>query len=208
MSKTRHKARVQLLKAGENERRCFITGTPRPKEELIRFTIGPDNMLYPDVAGKLGGRGVWLIPSRPVLEEAMARQAFSRALQAKVVLPAALPEQVEMLLKKRCLDLIGLAKKAGYLIIGADKIKDAAKKETLPILVQASDGSQTEEKHLKNGLRDVFIINDFTKDEIDQALGRDFCVHLALKKCKIADNLKIEVGRLRAYLGKEGKQND
>ena len=41
-------------------RRCIVTRESLPKERMIRFVLGPDRELVPDLAGKLPGRGMWL----------------------------------------------------------------------------------------------------------------------------------------------------
>ena len=40
------------------ERKCIATDEVRPKSELIRFVVGPDLTIVPDLAGKLPGRGI------------------------------------------------------------------------------------------------------------------------------------------------------
>src|SRR5271167_3598140 len=49
-------------------RRCVLTRQRLPKERMIRFVVGPDRQIVPDLAAKLPGRGIWLSASRNVLE--------------------------------------------------------------------------------------------------------------------------------------------
>ena len=53
-------------------RKCIATGELCPKAELIRFVVGPEGTIVPDVAGKLPGRGIWVRPERAALENARA----------------------------------------------------------------------------------------------------------------------------------------
>ena len=41
------------------ERRCIATGEVQPKQGMIRFVVGPDNQIVPDLLEKLPGRGIW-----------------------------------------------------------------------------------------------------------------------------------------------------
>lgn len=41
-----------------SERRCIVTGETTPKAGLIRFVVGPDGTVVPDVLEKLPGRGM------------------------------------------------------------------------------------------------------------------------------------------------------
>ncbi len=53
-----------------SERRCIVTGEVTPKEGLIRFVVGPDNQVVPDVLEKLPGRGMWVTATRDALDKA------------------------------------------------------------------------------------------------------------------------------------------
>ena len=73
------KNKPAYIKAQDGERRCIVTGNPVPREMLIRFVIGPDNILYPDIKGNLPGRGMWVTAERSKLEEAIKRQRFYKS---------------------------------------------------------------------------------------------------------------------------------
>ena len=49
------------------ERRCVATGETLPEQRLIRFALGPDGALHPDLAAKLPGRGAWVSASRTAI---------------------------------------------------------------------------------------------------------------------------------------------
>ena len=61
------------------ERKCIATGDVRPKSELIRFVVGPDHSIYPDLAGKLPGRGIWVSANAKALETAVKKNHFPSA---------------------------------------------------------------------------------------------------------------------------------
>ena len=44
----------------EPERTCIVTRAVKPVAELIRFVLGPDDQVVPDLKHKLPGRGVWV----------------------------------------------------------------------------------------------------------------------------------------------------
>ena len=49
-------------------RRCIVTRERLPKERMIRFVVGPDRQIVPDLAARLPGRGIWLSASADVLD--------------------------------------------------------------------------------------------------------------------------------------------
>jgi predicted RNA-binding protein YlxR (DUF448 family) len=92
----------------ESERRCIVTGEVQPKAGLIRFVVGPDGMVVPDVLEKLPGRGMWVSAERAVIEKA-GRGQFARAARQPVTVPATLAADVEAQVVRRVTDLVALA---------------------------------------------------------------------------------------------------
>ncbi len=201
MKKVR-KVRKQSVPAEKGERRCFMTGLPSAKEKMIRFVVGPDRLVYPDIAGKLDGRGVWLTASRDLLQQAIDKKMFSKAFHLDVKPVAGLTEMVASQLENHCLHLLGLAKKGGFVIAGFEKVKEAARKEKLDVLIEASDGAQDGREKIERLLPDAFWVDDWPMDVLSNALGRDFCVHVVMKSGKMAQNFKNEVLRFRRFNGK------
>src|SRR5437763_14545771 len=85
------------------ERMCIVTRERRAPEELIRFVLGPDGTVVPDVRAKLPGRGVWVTAEAKLVAEAVRRQAFSRGLKASARATQDLPAETEALLERGCL---------------------------------------------------------------------------------------------------------
>ena len=85
-------------------RLCIVTRAVTPTDDMIRFVVGPDRALVPDLKRKLPGRGVWVTARRDLLAEATRRGAFARALKAEVTVAADLPAVVDRLLEQSLLD--------------------------------------------------------------------------------------------------------
>ena len=60
-------------------RRCIVTRERRAKEKMIRFVLGPDRTIVPDLAARLPGRGMWLSARWDVLETARVQGSLVRA---------------------------------------------------------------------------------------------------------------------------------
>ncbi|NQZ73612.1 MAG: RNA-binding protein, partial [Dinoroseobacter sp.] len=123
------------------ERRCIATGEVRPKSQLIRFVVGPDGQIVPDILGRLPGRGIWVSAERSAIETAIKKKAFGRSAKMQVSVPGDLADQVEALVLGRISSLLAMARKAGNAIAGFEKVKGALVTEWAIVLIQASDGS-------------------------------------------------------------------
>jgi len=87
-------------------RRCALTRARRPKDELIRFVLGPEGTIVPDLREKLPGRGVWLTAAHDTVAEAVKRNVFARALKAEAKAPEGLAAQVDRLLAGAALSVL------------------------------------------------------------------------------------------------------
>ena len=207
MTKRNPKTRFQKIKAKDGERRCLVTGEPRPREALIRFVLGSDKVVYPDLTEKLDGRGVWITAQKSILEIAVSKRAFNKGFGQAVKIPENLVQIVQDTLINRVLDLISLANKTGAVETGFDKIKDAAQKEKFAFMIEATDGSLAEKNRLIQYLwGNIPVFSLFTREQLSEHIGRD-CVHLAIKSNKMTTTLQKELMRLDAFLN-EGQQNE
>ena len=116
------------------ERKCIVTGEVQPKEGLIRFVVGPDGDVVPDILGKLPGRGMYVTATQAALAKA-GRGQFSRSAKGPVTVPDGLVAQVEGQLARQVVNLIGLARKANKRI----HILHISTAEELPILAANKD---------------------------------------------------------------------
>jgi len=64
-------------------RTCIATGEKRPKNELLRLVLTPDNEITVDLKGKAKGRGANIIPSLAAFELALKNKAMEKAFKLK-----------------------------------------------------------------------------------------------------------------------------
>jgi len=190
---------------GEPERRCIATGESGPTDLLVRFVLGPDAQVVPDLAERLPGRGVWLTAERALVDKAVRKKLFSRAFKTQAAVPADLADRVEALLAQRLISVIGLARKAGQAVTGFEKVRARLKDGTAGALVQASDGAADGKAKLNRladglsggGTKRVPGIEILDSTELGLAFGRDFAIHAALDRGGFADRAIGEAARLR-----------
>ncbi|MCA0400968.1 MAG: RNA-binding protein [Proteobacteria bacterium] len=182
-------------------RLCVATRAVRPVAELIRFVAGPDGVLVPDIRNRLPGRGVWVTNSAPVLRQAIARKALSRALKEQIVVSPELEAVTADLLRRDALQMLSLVNKAGAVTSGFSKIEGG--RGAILALVQASDGSSAEIARLQGLCRErgrgrhaPLVIRAFTASEIGLSIGREHVIHAALA---VHDAASVFVDRARRY---------
>lgn len=191
----------------EPERKCIVSGESQPKGGLIRFVLGPDDMVVPDLLGRLPGRGIYVAADRAALTKAAAKGLFARAARAPAKAPADLAVMVEGLLVRRVLDLLSLARKAGDAVTGYEKVKDWLVKGTATVLIQASDGSERGKSKLRPPEKTGLFIGCLTAQEMGLAFGREHAIHGALAAGGLSDRVVEEAARLAGLRGGAGQQD-
>lgn len=184
------------------ERRCFVSGEAKAKNDLIRFVVDPSGVVVPDLTLRLPGRGLWVSATREALSRAIDKKLFSRAAKAKVTVPADLLDQVERLLARRCLSLLGLAKSAGAIVTGQPQIEHALSHNALASILLAADAGRDCRKKLA---RACVTHAGFSRTELGEALGHEHLASVGLKPHALTEKLQKECAR---WQGVRAKDND
>lgn len=184
----------------EPHRRCIATGESGPAARLVRFVLGPDGSVVPDIAKRLPGRGAWLTADRKLVEKAASKRLFARAFRTPVTVPDHLPDLLETLLAERAVSMIAMARKAGQAVTGFEKtrarLESGAATGAVGLLLAAADGSADGRSKLARIAGPVPVADCLTAAELGVAFGRDFAVHAALDAGRLAAAVHGETLRL------------
>ncbi|MCB6178044.1 RNA-binding protein [Rhodobacter sp. Har01] len=191
----------------EPERKCIVSGAVGPKAGLIRFVVGPDATVVPDLTGRLPGRGIYVSADRAMIAKAAAKGLFSRAAKAPVKAPADLADLVESLVLRRVVDLLSLARKAGAAVMGYEKVKDWLVTGRATVLIQAEDGSERGKTKLRAPNGENSLISCLSAGEIGLAFGRERAIHAALAAGGLTTRVVEEAARLAGLRDEAGRQD-
>ena len=197
-------AREDIRESRSPERTCLATGETGSKETMVRFVLSPDGMIVPDVAERLPGRGVWVTATKEALELAVRKQVFARGFKQTVKADAALPAQVERLLRERVLHWLALANKSGEAIIGFTKVEASLKEGSPALLFLAQDAGASDKQKIQSlaEWRGIDICSLLARDELARPFGRDDTVHIALLPGGIVRQMQKEIRRLAGFCTK------
>jgi predicted RNA-binding protein YlxR (DUF448 family) len=188
--------------------------TVQPQATMVRFVLSPDKQVTPDLAARLPGRGAWVTASREALETAVKKGAFARAFKAQVKAAPDLVAQTEHLLVRRALDMLGMAKRAGDLILGFEQVREAIREARPACLLAAAEASEDQRDKVLALVRGLYgpqpgetvtnrplppVAGCFSGDEMGMALGRERVVHACLKQGRIVHAWMGELARLSGF---------
>ncbi|HEX4027804.1 MAG TPA: RNA-binding protein [Rhizomicrobium sp.] len=196
----------------QRERRDIVSGEVMPENRLLRFVAGPDGQVVPDVAAKLPGRGLWVEASKVAIAKAVERKLFSRAAKAQVSADADLADRAEKALVSRMLGDLGIARRAGSLVLGFDNVLRQLDGPKPPrLLIEAFDGAPDGKRKLYAAAHrlelNCVVIETLTSAELGLALGRENVIHAAVQPGGLADRLMFDAERLSGFRGRNERDS-
>lgn len=178
------------------QRRCIVTGETHDRARLLRFVVGPDGAIVPDVDARLPGRGLWLLPRRDIVERAVVKRVFARAARRPVVIPPGLADRCEALLARRCGDALGLARRAGLAVAGYERVGEAVRRGNAALLLLALDGAEAGRRRMAAGARGIASATALSAEELSGVFGRERVAFVAVGPGPLCARLLTELTRL------------
>ncbi|MBX3581719.1 MAG: RNA-binding protein [Rhizobiaceae bacterium] len=171
-----------------NDRTCIVTRRPAGPDDLIRFVVGPDGAVVPDLKKSLPGRGCWVTADRGHVDKAARKGLFARALKTELSVPADLGGMVDHVLAKAALGSIGLARKAGVVALGATKVEASVRNGSALFVLHAAEASEDGIRKIAQARRAVVHLGGpeirryklFSEQELGLALGGTNVIHAAV----------------------------
>lgn len=181
------------------QRRCIALGVPRDRALLIRFVVGPEAMIVPDIDERLPGRGLWVTADRGAIDLVLRRKLFAKAARQAVQVPENLPGLLEAALVRRCRDLLGLARRAGQGVFGQQKVRERLADGVVGVLLEAADGAEGDCRKLRALAPAMPVVRVLSAAEIGAGIGREHIVHGLLRAGRLADRFVRESSRLAGF---------
>lgn len=188
------------------ERLCIAKRSVRPAAELLRFVVGPDGTVVPDLKRRLPGRGAWVTGTRAAVETAVARNAFARAFRRQVAAAPGLGAETERLIERSALDALAITGKAGLVEPGFAKVEAALAERPVVALLQAQEAAADGVRKVAAAMRRSQVtlpVLIFPGPQLDLALGRSNVIHAAVLAGPASETLLARYRSLERFRGLE-----
>lgn len=184
------------------ERTCIITRNHVSPNQAIRLVVSPDGQLLFDLKGNLPTRGYWVTATRENFETLLNNPKRLKQIKDVKAVADDFIENLITALQNQILNQLGLARRAGQLTFGFEKVKIWLKENKPALALIATNGSASEVERLRLTQYDAPIYRLLTKEQQGAALGREHVVHIVLKNGKLAQNMSKDCQFLAGFLAK------
>ena len=107
---------------------------------------------------------------------------------------------VEDILAQKGLDALNLARKAGSLVLGFEKVKDIVNKGKAAFVIEASDAGEDGKQKIATIAKNLEKFSLYDVATLDKALGRDNTVYLVVIKSNISSMVYDTFKRYQTFL--------
>lgn len=200
-----HQESAQRATRRETLRTCVGCGGRFAPEKMVRLVFVDGSKFAVDLAGKLGGRGVWIEPRDSCLKTAAQRGGFSRAMKASIrVEPREIANAIREAYRIRIDGLISSANRARAIAMGGDASLEAVRDGEASLIIFAHDAAgrrgDIEALAKKTGC-DVIVHGDkarfgtlFGRNEVGVMAIKDIGLARAILEAMIRFDAVSEVG--------------
>ncbi|WP_183765375.1 MULTISPECIES: RNA-binding protein [unclassified Rhizobium] len=194
---------------GANGRMCIVTRESGSPDELIRFVVAPDGTVVPDLKRQLPGRGCWVKIDRALVDKAVAKKLFSRALKAEVTAPSDLGATVDRLLAAQLAGMMNMARKAGQFVSGSSKVDGAVRNGSALAVFHAMNAAADGVRKIDQARKawhlgmeteaEIPSFRVFTEAEMDELMGQNAFIHAAALAGQAGEGVVKRANLLERY---------
>jgi uncharacterized protein len=194
-----------------NDRMCIVTRESGPAEMLIRFVAGPDGTVVPDLKRALPGRGCSVTANRTIVDKAVQKQLFARALKSDVKALPELGEQVDRLLVSQLSGMMNMARKAGQFVSGNSKVDNAVRSGAALAVFHATDAAADGVRKISQARKAWMLTMDeqeeipafqlMSFDEMQELMGDNAFIHAVALAGQAGQGVVKRAKLLETYRG-------
>ncbi len=171
------------MRRSHNPRSCIACRRERPPREMIRVVRSRDGQITLDEQGHLSGRGAYLCPEPQCVALCLKKKLLEKALKspipAEVTAKLAASVQLsaedlalgEQSLKNEIMAVLGMARRAGELIIGRDRVLASLSSGHDLLALLAEDCSAAVRRALSAKGAEFYVVSGTSRSELGQLLG-------------------------------------
>ncbi|MBB3965226.1 RNA-binding protein [Rhizobium metallidurans] len=192
-----------------NGRMCIVTRESGSPDELIRFVAAPDGTVVADLKRQLPGRGCWVKIDRALVDKAVAKKSFARALKTDVKAAADLGETVDKLLMQQLMQMMNMARKAGQFITGASKVDAAIRSGAALAVFHATDAAADGVRKIDQARKawhlgmeteeEIPSYRLFSESEMEGLMGQNAFIHAAVLAGQAGEGVVKRAKMLEQY---------
>ena len=183
------------------DKKSFSENASIDENEFIKFSLSPDNTLVPDLYNELPGRSIWAPANKALIKIIHEREDVKEHFGVSHLFTNDLVFLTQKILRKKTLNNISLAKKAGYLAIGLDKIKTQLI-ENKHCLIVVAEGAKSLKNYSFFSSKTISCFeNILYQRDLEYSTGNNNVKYVAIFSKNFKKTIQVDLNKLKGFMG-------
>ena len=184
-------------------KKSFLENSDIDENNFIKFSLSPDSKLVPDLHDNLPGRSIWAPANKTLIKYIQERDDVKAHFGVSHLLSNDLVYLVEKILRKKILNNISLAKKAGYLAIGLDTIKNQLIEKKHCLIVVAKGAKSLQSYTFFSSDNISCFENLLYQEDLDKSTGKINVKYVGILSKNFKKTIQVDLNKLKGFIGND-----
>ena len=185
------------------DKKSFLENTDIDENDFIKFSLSPDKKLVPDLHDNLPGKSIWAPANKMMMKYIQERDDVKAHFGVSHLFSNDLVYLVKKILRKKILNSISLAKKAGYLAVGLDTIKTQLieKKHCLIVVAKGAKSLQSYSFFSSNNIS--CFENLLYQKDLEKSTGKNNVKYIGILSKNFKKTIQVDLNKLKGFMGND-----
>ena len=181
-------------------KKIFLNSSSINKDDFIKISLSPDNRLVPDLRDKLPGKSIWLPANKALITDILRKKDLKSYFGVSEILTPDLVFLIEMILRKKILNSISLAKKAGFLAIGLDTIKTKLIEKNHCLIVVAKGAKSLQRYSVFSSSNVSCFENLLYQKDLEKSTGKNNVKYVGILSKNFKKTIQVDLNKLKGFI--------
>ena len=181
-------------------KKSFSENADIDENDYIKFSLSPDKKLVPDLHNNLPGKSIWAPANKVIVKCIQERDDVKEHFGVSHFFPNDLEFLIKKILRKKILNSISLAKKAGYLAIGLDTIKTQLLEKKHCLIIVAKDAKSLNGHSFFSSNTIACFENLLYHGDLEKSTGKNNVKYVGIFSKIFKKTIQVDLNKLKRFM--------
>ena len=181
-------------------KKIFLNSSSINKDDFIKICLSPDNKLIPDLRDNLPGKSVWLPANKTLIVDILRKEDLKPYFGVSKIFSPDLVSIIEVILRKRILSSISMAKKSGALVIGLDAIKTQFIQKRHCLIIVAKGAKSLADKSFFVSKNISVFESLLEQKDLEKSTGKINVKYVGIFSKNFKKTIQVDLNKLKGFI--------
>ena len=181
-------------------KKIFLNSSSINKDDFIKICLSPDNKLIPDLRDNLPGKSVWLPADKTLIDDILRKGDLKTYFGVSKIFSPDLISIIEVILRKKILSSISMAKKSGVLAIGLDAIKTQLIQKRHCLIIVARGARSLADKSFFVSKNISVFESLLEQKDLEKSTGKINVKYVGIFSKNFKKTIQVDLNKLKGFI--------